>query len=92
MEEPVVRKRPRDDSTLLLPVTLAETNVPAEPSAPAMPQSAAREPCCKLELSYGILRIRGELTPELLRMLIGEMKAGAQWGQRSGLKGAEYTE
>ncbi|MCS4320855.1 hypothetical protein M2407_005229 [Serratia sp. BIGb0234] len=31
-----------------------------------------------LELPCGILRIRGELTPELLRILIGEMKAGAQ--------------
>lgn len=70
--------RPRDDGTLLLPVTLAETAVSPEPAALAMPQSAAREPCCELELPCGILRIRGELTPELLRILIGEMKAGAQ--------------
>lgn len=70
--------RPRDDGTLLLPVTLAETAVFPEPAALAMPQSAAREPCCELELPCGILRIRGELTPELLRILIGEMKAGAQ--------------
>ncbi|MFZ4172384.1 IS66-like element accessory protein TnpA [Enterobacter ludwigii] len=70
--------RYRNDDTLLLPVTLAETTVPAETSAPVMPQSAAGEPCCELELPYGILRIRGELTPELLRMLLGEMKAGAQ--------------
>lgn len=70
--------RPRDDGALLLPVTLAETTVSAEPAALAMPQPAAREPCCELELPCGILRIRGELTPELLRILIGEMKAGAQ--------------
>ncbi|EBC4088798.1 transposase [Salmonella enterica] len=70
--------RPRNDVTLLLPVTVAETTVPAEQSESAMPQPAAREPCCELELPCGILRIRGELTPELLRMLIGEMKAGAQ--------------
>lgn len=66
--------RPRDDAPLLLPVTLAETTVPAESSVPAMPQPADREPCCELEL----LRIRGELTPELLRILIGEMKAVAR--------------
>lgn len=70
--------RPRDDGTLLLPVTLTDITVPAGPSAPTMPQAAAREACCELELPCGILRIRGELTPELLRMLIDEMKAGAQ--------------
>ncbi|HHX3382660.1 TPA: IS66-like element accessory protein TnpA [Salmonella enterica] len=70
--------RPRDDAPLLLPVTLAETTVPAESSVPAMPQPADREPCCELELPSGILRIRGELTPELLRILIGEMKAVAR--------------
>ena len=70
--------RPRDNGTLLLPVTLVETTVPVEPLPSAMPQPAAREPCCELELPCGILRIRGELTPELLRMLISEMKVGAQ--------------
>ncbi|CRG49482.1 Uncharacterised protein [Yersinia wautersii] len=32
----------------------------------------------ELEPPSGTLRIRGPMTPELLRMLIGEMKAGAQ--------------
>ncbi|NHB98674.1 IS66-like element accessory protein TnpA [Photorhabdus stackebrandtii] len=67
---------PRDDSSLLLPVTLSEITVPVKPPIPAMQQPADREPCCELELPSGILRIRGELTPELLRMLISEMKGG----------------
>ncbi|MDE9534950.1 IS66-like element accessory protein TnpA [Xenorhabdus bovienii] len=66
----------RNDSSWLLPVTLAEITVPVEQPVPAMQQPAAKEPCCELALPSGILRIRGELTPELLRMLISEMKAG----------------
>ncbi|QNJ37027.1 transposase [Xenorhabdus nematophila] len=67
---------PREDRSLLLPVTLSEITVPVKLPIPAMQQPAAREPCCELALPAGILRIRGELTPELLRMLINEMKAG----------------
>ncbi|CAM3650230.1 Putative transposase [Xenorhabdus nematophila ATCC 19061] len=58
---------PREDRSWLLPVT--------QPVS-AMQQPAAREPCCELALPAGILRIRGELTSELLRMLISEMKGG----------------
>nr|WP_262984617.1 hypothetical protein [Hafnia paralvei] len=43
-----------------------------------MSQHSVEEPYCELELPSVTLRIRGSLTPELLRMLISEMKAGAQ--------------
>lgn len=70
--------RPRSDGPLLLPVTLTETTMSAEQPTSAILQQPIGEPCCELELPSGILRIRGSLTPELLRMLISEMKAGAQ--------------
>lgn len=70
--------RPRGDGPLLLPVTLTETTMVAEQPTLVMPQHSVTETCCELELPSGILRIRGSLTPELLHMLISEMKAGAQ--------------
>ncbi|WP_261232412.1 IS66-like element accessory protein TnpA [Serratia entomophila] len=70
--------RPRGNEPLLLPVTLTETTTVAEQPTPIMSQHSVEEPCCELELLSGILRIRGSLTPELLRMLISEMKAGSQ--------------
>lgn len=70
--------RPRGDGPLLLPVTLTETTMVAEQPRLVMPQHSVTETCCELELPSGILRIRGSLTPELLHMLISEMKAGAQ--------------
>lgn len=70
--------RPLGDGPLLLPVTLTEPTTAAEQPTPAIPPPSVGEPCCELELPSGILRIRGSLTPELLHMLISEMKAGAQ--------------
>lgn len=70
--------RPRGNETLLLPVTLTETTTVAEQPAPIMSQHSVEEPYCELELPSVTLRIRGSLTPELLRMLNSEMKAGAQ--------------
>jgi transposase-like protein len=69
--------RPRGDGPLLLPVTLTETTTVAQPTS-VMPQHSVEEPCCELVLPSGRLLIRGSLTPGLLRMLISEMKAGAQ--------------
>lgn len=65
---------PRPEASLLLPVTLTEAVMVTEQPPPPSEES----PCCELELPSGTLRIRGPITPELLRMLIGEMKAGAQ--------------
>lgn len=70
--------RPQGEGPLLLPVTLTEPTTAAEQPTPAIPPPSAGEPCCELELPSGILRIRGSLTPELLHMLISEMKAGTQ--------------
>lgn len=71
--------RPRGDGSILLPVTLTETATAAEqPTQLMQQQHTIGEHCCELELSAGILRIRGSLPPELLRMLICEMKGGAQ--------------
>lgn len=65
---------PRPETPLLLPVTLTEAVMVTEQPPPPLAES----PSCELELPSGTLRIRGPITPELLRMLIGEMKAGAQ--------------
>ncbi|HFW5393683.1 TPA: IS66-like element accessory protein TnpA [Salmonella enterica subsp. enterica serovar Waycross] len=65
---------PRSETPLLLPVTLTKAAMVTEQPPPP----SAESPCCELELPHGTLRIRGPMTPELLRMLIGEMKAGAQ--------------
>ncbi|MCE0799473.1 IS66-like element accessory protein TnpA [Buttiauxella sp. S04-F03] len=70
--------RPRGNGPLLLPVTLTETTIVAEQPTLVIPQHSGSETCGELELPSGILRIRGSLTPELLHMLISEMKAGAQ--------------
>lgn len=70
--------RPRGNGPLLLPVTLTETTMVAEQPMRVIPQHSGSETCCELELPSGILRICGSLTPELLHMLISEMKAGAQ--------------
>lgn len=69
---------PRSDGPLLLPVALGEATVVAGQPASATIQSSADDSCCELEFPSGTLRIKGQMTPELLRMLIGEMKAGAQ--------------
>lgn len=69
--------RPQDDGPLLLPVTLTEPTTAVEQPTPIPPPSVG-ESCCELEFPSGILRIRGSLPPELLRMLVSEMKAGAQ--------------
>lgn len=69
---------PRADSPQLLPVTLSEAAVVAGQPASATTQSSADGSCCELEFPSGTLRIRGQMTPELLRMLIVEMKAGVQ--------------
>lgn len=69
---------PRSDGLLLLPSAPGETVVVAEQPALATAQSSADCSCCELEFPSGILRIRGQMTPELLRMLIGEMKTGVQ--------------
>lgn len=64
----------RPETPLLLPVTLTEAvMVTGQPPPPSVEST-----CCELELPSGTLRIRGPITPELLRMLISEMKAGAQ--------------
>jgi len=65
---------PRPEAPLLLPVTLTEAVMVTEPPPPPSAEST----CCELELPSGTLRIRGPMTPELLRMLIGEMQAGVQ--------------
>ncbi|MGL5384927.1 MAG: IS66-like element accessory protein TnpA [Serratia sp. (in: enterobacteria)] len=70
--------RPQGDGPLLLPVTLTEPTTAVEQPPPAIAPPSVGEPCCELDLPSGILRIRGSLTPELLHMLISEMKAGAQ--------------
>ncbi|PLC60285.1 transposase [Citrobacter sp. L55] len=70
--------RPHVDTPLLLPVTLTETERVAEQPTQITLQPSVDSPCCELELPFGTLRIKGQMTPELLRMLIGEIKAGAQ--------------
>lgn len=56
----------------LLPVTLTTSDRPGGLPVP----STEEPPCCELVLPAGTLRIRGTLTPELLQMLIREMKGG----------------
>ena len=70
--------RPHADAPLLLPVTLTETERVTEQPTQATLQPSVDSPCCELVLPFGTLRIKGQMPPELLRMLIGEMKAGAQ--------------
>lgn len=56
----------------MLPVTLAAESCPIQAHPPSVQCDDA--PCCELVLPAGMLRISGNLTPELLQTLIREIQ------------------
>ena len=66
----------RTDTPVMLPVTLAAESGPEQPHPPSVQSNDV--PCCELVLPAGTLRISGNLTPELLQMLIREMQGGCR--------------
>jgi transposase len=61
------------EETLLVPVNVSDEALALMPSEPTGETRAAPEGCCEIEFERARLRIRGDVSPAMLQLLIREL-------------------